>query len=236
MHFHFLSRLNITAANRQSLMTTEINNGRGSSRYPLIVLLLLGAFSGLSMAAGDEIVGDAAAGASKAALCAACHGGDGKGTQDTFPNLAGQGAGYIAKQLAEFKSGTRANAVMLGMAAALSEQDMADLGAYYESLPAIKGVAEDREDLALGESIYRGGITEAKIPACMACHGPSGTGNPAAKWPALAGQYATYLESTLKEFRSQARANDPNEMMRSVAKRLSDAEISALANYLQGLN
>ena len=120
MHFHFLSRLNITAANRQSLMTTEINNGRGSSRYPLIVLLLLGAFSGLSMAAGDEIVGDAAAGASKAALCAACHGGDGKGTQDTFPNLAGQGAGYIAKQLAEFKSGTRANAVMLGMAAALS--------------------------------------------------------------------------------------------------------------------
>jgi len=132
MHFHFLSRLNITAANRQSFVTnevaTKINSGRGSSCYPFIVFLLLGAFSGLSMAAGDEIVGDAAAGESKAALCAACHGGDGKGTQDTFPNLAGQGAGYIAKQLAEFKSGTRANAVMLGMAAALSEQDMADLG------------------------------------------------------------------------------------------------------------
>lgn len=220
MHFHFLSGLNIASAKRQ----------------PFIAFILLTAFTGLSMAADDAIVGDAAAGESKAALCAACHGTDGKATQDTFPNLAGQGAGYIAKQLAEYKSGARNNPIMLGMAAALSEQDMADLGAYFESLPAIKGIAEDREDLKLGESIYRGGITEAKIPACMACHGPSGNGNPAAKWPALAGQNAAYLDASLKQFRSQERANDPNEMMRMVSKRLGDDEIAALANYLQGLN
>lgn len=193
-------------------------------------------FSASSYAADEGIVGDAAAGQAKAAVCGACHGADGKALQTEFPNLAGQGAGYIAKQLNDYKSGERENAIMLGMAAALSEQDMADLGAYFESQPAVKGVAEDREDLKLGESIYRGGITDAKIPACIACHGPSGEGNPAAKWPALAGQNSAYLIETLNNFRSKARANDPNEMMRTVARRLGDDEIAAIANFLQGLN
>jgi len=186
--------------------------------------------------AADAITGDAEAGKGKAAVCAACHGQDGKALLPEYPNLAGQGAGYIAKQLAEYKSGARENAIMLGMASPLSEQDMADLGAYFESLAAIKGVAEDREDLKSGESIYRGGITSAKIPACMSCHGPAGKGNPAAKWPALAGQNATYTAQTLRHFRSGERNNDPNEMMRMVAHRLSDAEIEAVANYMQGLN
>jgi len=170
---------------------------------------LLFAFSSAGFAADDGLTGDAAAGQAKAALCAACHGPDGQALQAEFPNLAGQGAKYVVKQLKEFKSGARNNAVMLG---------------------------KDREDLKLGESIYRGGITAASIPACSACHGPSGKGNPAAAWPVLAGQSSTYLEQTLKHFRSEERANDPNAMMRSVAKRLSDSEISALANYLQGLN
>ncbi len=212
---------------------------RGFLNNMIIAMLLAGAgvlFGTTAFAADDGIVGDAAAGEAKAAVCAACHGIDGEALQAEFPNLAGQGAGYIAKQLADYKSGERENAIMLGMAAQLSEQDMADLGAYFESQPAIKGIAEDRQDLKLGESIYRGGITDAKIPACMACHGPSGEGNPAAKWPALAGQNSAYITETLNHFRSQARANDPNEMMRNVARRLGDDEIAAIANFLQGLN
>ncbi len=202
----------------------------------ILILCAAGLLGTAAFAADDGIVGDASAGEAKAAVCGACHGIDGKALQAEFPNLAGQGAGYIAKQLSNYKSGERENAIMLGMAAQLSEQDMADLGAYYESQPVVKGVAEDREDLKLGESIYRGGITDAKIPACMACHGPAGEGNPAAKWPSLAGQNSAYLIETLKHFRSQARANDPNEMMRSVARRLGDDEIAAIANFLQGLN
>ena len=184
----------------------------------------------------DAITGDASAGQGKAAVCSACHGSDGKALQLEYPNLAGQGAGYIAKQLADYKSGARANAIMTGMAAGLSEQDMADIAAYYSSLPAIDGVAEDREDLKTGESIFRGGITSAKIPSCMGCHGPSGNGNPAANWPMLSGQNAAYTALALRSFRSGERNNDPNEMMRMVAHRLSDTEIEALANYLQGLN
>lgn len=186
--------------------------------------------------AADDLVGDAAAGQGKAAVCAACHGQDGKGLQAEYPNLAGQGAGYLAKQLADYKSGARANAIMAGMAAGLSEQDMADVAAYFASLPAVQGVAEDREDLKTGESIFRGGITSAKIAACMGCHGPAGKGNPAAKWPMLSGQNAAYTALTLRAFRSGERNNDPNEMMRMVSHRLSDTEIDALANYLQGLN
>jgi len=222
---------------RLSSSIRHSRNGLGILRtacFATTALLL--AFSTAGFAADDGLTGDAAAGQAKAALCAACHGPDGKALQAEFPNLAGQGAKYIVKQLKEFKSGARNNAIMLGMVASLSEQDMADLGAHYESLPAADGIAEDREDLKLGESIYRGGITAASIPACSACHGPSGKGNPAAAWPALAGQSSTYLEQTLKHFRSEERANDPNAMMRTVAKRLSDSEISALANYLQGLN
>lgn len=199
-------------------------------------LLLAATFLLVQPAQAQDIVGDPAAGKGKAATCSACHGADGKALQAEFPNLAGQGAGYLAKQLADYKSGARANAIMAGMAAALSEQDMADLAAHFASLPAVQGVAEDREDLKTGESIFRGGITSAKIAACMGCHGPSGNGNPAAKWPRLAGQNAAYTALTLRAFRAGERNNDPNEMMRMVAHRLSDTEIDALANYLQGLN
>ncbi len=215
---------------------------RSTRRERVLTTVLLAAatlfsLSQLQMAhAADVVEGDAAAGAGKAAVCAACHGQDGKALQAEYPNLAGQGPGYIAKQLVDYKSGARANAIMSGMAAALSNQDMADIAAHFANLPAIQGVAEDREDLKTGESIYRGGITSAKIPACMGCHGPSGNGNPAASWPALAGQNAAYIALTLRSFRSGERNNDPNQMMQMVAHRLSDAEIEAVANYVQGLN
>jgi len=140
----------------------------------------------------------------------------------------------IYKQLVEFKSGVRENAIMLGMVAGLDDTAMKNLAAYYASLPAAEGVSNS-ENLALGKSIYQGGISSVGIAACTGCHGPNGAGNDAAKFPRLAGQHAEYITTTLKHFRAGTRANDPNNMMRQIAHRLSDAEIAALANYIQGL-
>ena len=178
--------------------------------------------------------GDAAAGKAKAAVCAACHGADGKAIQPAFPNLAGQHAAYIEKQLQDYKSGARVNALMVGQVAALSDQDMADLAAHFSSLASIKSVASE-ENLALGENIYRGGITNAGVAACSACHGPTGVGNPQANFPVLAGQNAQYIADQLRYFRSGERANDANEMMRGIAHRMTDKEIDAVANYITGL-
>jgi len=148
--------------------------------------------------------GDAAAGKAKAAVCAACHGADGKAIQPAFPNLAGQHAAYIEKQLQDYKSGARVNALMVGQVAALSEQDMADLAAHFSSLAGIESVANE-ENLALGENIYRGGITNAGVAACSACHGPTGVGNPQANFPVLAGQNTQYIADQLRYFRSGER-------------------------------
>lgn len=180
--------------------------------------------------------GDAAAGAAKAATCAACHGTDGAAAVPAYPNLGGQGAAYLNKQLMEFKSGARNNAVMLGMVAALEPQDMLDLSAHYASQPAVDGTSAASEDLSLGESIYRGGVTSAGIPSCAGCHGPAGLGNDAASFPQLAGQNSEYTVLQLKSFRSGERANDPQGMMGRVAKRMTDSEINAVANYIQGLH
>jgi len=178
--------------------------------------------------------GDAAAGKTKAATCIGCHGVDGKATLPNTPNLAGQHPSYIAKQLHEFKSGERTNPTMNGMSAALSDEDIEDLSAFFASLPPVTGVA-DEENLELGRNIFRGGVTAAGIPSCSGCHGAAGNGNPAAVWPALAGQNADYTALQLELFRSKDRANDPNAMMRSIAERLTDNEIKAVANYIQGL-
>ena len=178
--------------------------------------------------------GDAEAGKTASATCGACHGANGVASIKTNPNLAGQGAPYLLKQLMEFKSGVRQNAIMLGMVAALDEKTMADLAAYFASQPAAEGISE-AENLELGRNIYQGGISSVGIPACMSCHGPAGAGNDAAKFPRVSGQNAEYTVAALQNFRSGARANDPNKMMQLVAHRLSDTEISALANYLQGL-
>lgn len=178
--------------------------------------------------------GDAAAGQAKSAMCGACHGADGNSASADFPKLAGQNAGYLYKQLAEFKSGARVNPTMQGMVAALSDEDMQNLAAYFASQTPGKGEA-DPALVKAGEALFRGGNLDTGVSACAACHGVSGMGNEGAKFPALAGQYAKYSETQLLAFRSMARANDPGQMMRGVAARMSDAEIKAIASYLQGL-
>ena len=179
--------------------------------------------------------GDPAAGKDKAAVCAACHGADGKAIQPSYPNLAGQHAAYLAKQLTEYRDGDRVNALMSGQAANLSDEDIQDLAAYFAEMPKHEGVAAE-ENLTLGQDIYRGGITSAGIAACAACHGPAGEGNPMAAWPIISGQNAQYTSDQLKYFRSEERANDPNAMMRGISKRMTDAEIDAVANYISGLH
>jgi cytochrome c553 len=193
-------------------------------------LVLCFLMAGPALSAGDPAAGKAAA-----AVCGSCHGADGKALVPLYPNLGGQHASYTAKQLTEFRDGIRVNALMSPMAAALTDQGILDLAAFYESLAPIPGVASE-ENLQAGEDIFRGGITSAGIPACMGCHSPNGNGNPAAVFPAIAGQNAEYIAEQLKNFRSGARANDPNEMMRSIAKRMSDEEIAAVANYIAGLH
>lgn len=186
------------------------------------------------LSAGSAQSGNAEAGKVKAAACAACHGADGNSVNPVWPNLAGQNAKYIAKQLSEFKSGTRQNPIMLGMAAALSEEDMADLGAYFSSQTATGGSA-DASKVAMGEMLYRGGNPAKGIPACTACHGPTGAGVDTSAFPAVSGQHAAYVELQLKAFASGERNNDANRMMRDIAGKLSADEMSAVAQYMQGL-
>jgi cytochrome c553 len=193
-------------------------------------LVMFGAVSTVSAA------GNAADGKTKSASCAACHGVDGNSMVPTFPKLAGQHASYIAKQLADFKSGDRKDPTMNGMAAPLSEQDMADLGAYFASNTGAIGSAADAEKAAKGKKIFQAGDSAKGISACMACHGPSGAGNPGAKFPALSGQHSTYIVKALKDFRSGTRANDMNKMMRDIAAKMSDSDMEAVAEYIAGLH
>ncbi|PWV64805.1 c-type cytochrome [Plasticicumulans acidivorans] len=178
--------------------------------------------------------GDAAAGQAKSAMCAACHSADGNSVSPDFPKLAGQNAGYLYKQLTDFKSGARVNATMSGMVAPLSDQDMQDLAAYFSSQQMSKGETDPALANA-GQAVFRGGNLETGVAACMACHGVTGKGNEGAKFPALAGQHAKYVELQLMTFRSVSRTNDPGMMMRNVAAKMSDAEIKAVASYVQGL-
>jgi len=178
--------------------------------------------------------GDAAAGKAASAVCAGCHGVNGVAAITTYPNLAGQGAPYLFKQLMDFKSGARENAVMLGMVANLTEQNMQDLATYYAEMPAPEGVSAE-DNLTEGRQIFQGGITSIGVPACAGCHAPDGAGNDAAKFPRLGGQHAEYVVTALQNFRAGTRANDPGKMMQMLSKRLSDDEIAAVANYVQGL-
>lgn len=179
--------------------------------------------------------GDAAAGAEKITVCLACHGQDGNMSQiDNVPKIGGQNEAYLLKQLVEIKSGARVAPLMTGMLNALDEQGMADVAAYYASQPAPQG-ATDPDKLALGESIYRAGIADVGVAACTACHSPDGQGLASAGYPALGGQDTAYTELQLRAFRDGARQNDDAEIMRSVAARLNDAEIEALASYVAGL-
>jgi cytochrome c553 len=194
------------------------------------VLVMFGAVSTASAA------GDAAAGKTKSAACVACHGMDGNSSNPIWPKLAGQHASYIAKQLADFKAGDRKDPTMNGMAAPLSEQDMADLGAYFASQTTAIGAPADEAMAAKGKALYQGGDKDKGISACMACHGPSGAGNPGAGFPALSGQHSAYVVKALQDFRSGVRATDPQKMMRDIAAKMSDEDIKAVAEYISGLH
>lgn len=193
------------------------------------------AFSLLIITTNSFADGDPVAGKGKTSLCTACHGPEGISTTPTWPNLAGQHAEYISKQLHDYKTGERTDPQMAPMAATLSAQDIEDVSAYYASLGTARGEALP-EKIIDGETIYRAGNSKTGLSACMACHGPSGTGNPAANYPSLSGQHAAYTAATLKAFKAETRANDDKNVMRIIAGKMTNEEIEAVSNYLQGLH
>ncbi|PCJ46245.1 MAG: cytochrome c4 [Moraxellaceae bacterium] len=204
----------------------------------LSIVLMILANAGIAQAAGD-----AAAGKTKAAVCAGCHGADGNSMIPSFPKLAGQNERYFVKQINDIKSGARTIAAMTGIVAGLKEQDIADLAAYFASQP-IKIGAVKADLLELGQKIYRAGNADTGVTACSACHGATGLGMPAAGYPALGGQQTAYVEAQLKAFRAAGRADESGlrrtndgeaKMMQSVAGRLSDMELKAVSSYINGL-
>ncbi len=206
----------------------------------------------LTSAPEAVVWGDVKAGATKAGTCAACHGLDGNPTDPQYPRLAGMPERYLAKQIALFKSGERNTgmaAVMMPFASALSAQDARDIGAYFATQVAGAGVADDtviatgpntgKPFFAVGQQLYRSGDAARGIPACMACHGPSGSGNPGPAYPHVAGQQSAYVTRRLEEYRAGTTAErDPAhfQIMAAIAKSLTDEEIGSLASYLQGLH
>jgi cytochrome c553 len=199
--------------------------------------------------AKPPVAGDAKAGQAKAGACAACHGADGNSVDPQYPKQAGQNENYIWRQLKLFKSGERENPIMMGMAAALSEQDMRDIGAHFATLTMVPGVADDtviatgpnagKKFYQVGESIYRAGKPSAGVPACAACHGPTGRGNPGPPYPSIGGQHAPYTVARLQFFRGGGvwgKGVNANVIMSGVAKNLTDEEIQALATYIEGLH
>ncbi|MHB8453362.1 MAG: c-type cytochrome [Acidiferrobacterales bacterium] len=179
--------------------------------------------------------GNAATGKVKSAACQACHGADGNSANPLWPKLAGQSAGYIVKQLSDFKDGKRKDPIMSGMAASLSTQDMENIAAYFSSQKTSAGVATaDTAALKMGEHLYRGGDGKFGIPACMSCHGPAGHGIPP-RFPRISGQHAPYTQKQLLAFKNGDRTNDGNIMTR-IAFGMSDAQINAVAQYIEGLH
>ena len=202
---------------------------------PLISLLFAATVSVQALAATAPAAAkpDLAKGqATATAVCAACHTADGSRGSPANPILQGQHPEYLAKQLAEFKSGKRDNAIMKGMSAILSDDDMVNVSAFYASKQAKPGFAKSKDLVALGEKIYRGGIAERSVPACSGCHSPSGAGIPS-QYPRMAGQHADYTEAQLIAFRGGVRKN--NAQMTGVAAKMNDREIKAVADYIAGL-
>lgn len=202
----------------------------------LIQLVIFTLFiNGQALFAEGSKAGNIEAGKEKTAACAACHGADGNSQNPAWPKIAGQGAPYLEEQLHLFKEGVRSNALMNEQAKALSDQDIKDIAAYYESLPTTPAAA-DPELVELGEAIYRGGIIAKGVAACSACHSPQGGGNPVAKFPKLSGQHAAYTEAQLKAYRSGERNYPAAQIMVGVTERLNDDEIAAVAQYIAGLH
>lgn len=217
MQFHHLMRLNSASVNLTGLMFSVL----------------------FSVSAQAAVVAEKPATSEKkpaeqivTTVCAACHGNDGNSAITLNPKLAGQHPEYLVKQLAEFKSGKRANAVMSGMAAMLSDAEMKEVASYFANQKLKLGAAKANGAGSLGEKIYRGGIAATNVPACAACHGPTGAGLPK-QFPRLGGQHADYTFAQLRTFRTGDRANAP--MMMVISTKMTDAEMAAVADYIQGL-
>ena len=185
-----------------------------------------------------SLAADAEAGRGKAQTCAVCHSADGNSVNPIWPVLAGQHAGYLEKQMRDFRDGKRKNEQMSGMMAPLSDEDIADLAAFFsQQTPNPAYISPDQETLArLGEKIYRHGKKENSVPPCMGCHGPAGKGNPHAGYPSLYGQHSAYTEAQLKQLATGERDNDKNSVMRLIAERMTSAEIRAVSEYIMGLH
>jgi cytochrome c553 len=184
-------------------------------------------------AAAKMVKPDLAKGSEKfTAVCASCHGADGNSGSPENPKLAGQHPEYLVKQLQEFKAGKRKNAIMQGFAATLSDEDMRNIAYWATAQKQKPGFAKDKELVALGEKIYKGGIADRQIAACAGCHSPSGAGIPS-QYPRLAGQHADYVASSLRAYRDGGRTN--NLQMTQVSSKLNDREIKAVADYVAGL-
>lgn len=197
-----------------------------------IVACILMTFGWMSLA---HAAGDAAAGQGKIALCAGCHGADGNSMVASFPKLAGQGERYLVKQMNDIRSGARVIPEMTAMLDNMSEQDIADIAAYFAGQTSTVGAAK-AELVVAGEMMYLAGNAAKSIPACAACHSPTGAGNAQAGFPSLGGQHAAYTSKQLKNFRTEMRTNDDAKIMRQVAALMSDKEIEAVASYIQGLS
>ncbi|WP_061238962.1 cytochrome c [Ectopseudomonas composti] len=197
----------------------------------LVSLLLTLGLTGVAQAAGD-----AEAGQGKVAVCGACHGADGNSPAPNFPKLAGQGERYLLKQLHDIKSGNRQVVEMTGLLDNLSDQDMADIAAYFASQKMSVGAA-DPKLVKRGEELFRGGKLEEGMPSCIGCHSPNGAGLAAAGFPHLGGQHAQYVAKQLTDFREGNRTNDGDAMiMRSIAAKLSNKDIEAVSSFIQGLH
>lgn len=199
------------------------------------------ALAGLALAstgiqAESLVEGSAEAGKARALTCTACHGPEGNSVSPMWPNIAGQNAPYLLAQLQAFKDGSRSDPLMSGQAMMLSDDDIANLAVYFESLPAAVQAVADVKLLDRGEPLYRGGNQEDKTSACLACHGPTGRGNPASKYPALQGQHAAYIAKQLNDYANGVRTSDgKTRVMRDIAARLDKDDIAALSSYVQGL-
>ncbi|HZP13229.1 MAG TPA: c-type cytochrome [Nevskiaceae bacterium] len=199
------------------------------------LLVCAGSAVAAENAADPFVNGNAEAGAAKAATCAACHGPGGNSSNPEWPKLAGQSSKYIYEQLVAFKSAQRKQPIMMGQATLLSEQEMRDVAAFFSQQKQQPGVASP-DSVKVAEKIFRAGDAKRDLPACAGCHGPKGAGNPAAGYARIGGQHAAYTTIQLKSFRAGERNIGTNgQMMTAVASKLTDAEITALASYLNGL-
>ena len=201
------------------------------------LLVLAGLALATTQAQAESLVeGSAEAGKARALTCTACHGAAGNSSSPMWPNIAGQNAPYILAQLKAFKDGTRSDPLMSSQAMILSDEDMANLAVYFESLPGAAQAVADESLLDRGEALYRGGNKDDETSACLACHGPTGRGNPAARYPALQGQHAAYTAKQLNDYANSARTSDgKTRIMQDIAASLNKADIAALSSYVQGL-